>query len=98
MRPEIEPKTYKSVDARISRLFPIRHALIFKWEFDKAKDWEDVKRFVGKYYYWIEAPFSQHQLSQYRDSKEKRGDDSDKHAQKSKEWGRSIWKEIRDLK
>ena len=55
MRPEIEPKVFKSIDSRVSRLFPIRHALIYEWEFDVAKNWEDVKKIVGKYYYWIEA-------------------------------------------
>ena len=55
MKPEVEPATYESIDARISRRFPIRHVLIYKWEFDKAKSWEDVKRIMSRYYYWIEA-------------------------------------------
>lgn len=55
MEPEIQSRVYKSVDARISRRFPIKHLLIFEWEFDKAKSWEEVKEFLGKYFYWIDG-------------------------------------------
>ncbi len=56
MRPEKEPMIERlSIDARVERVFPIRHVLIYDWEYGKANSWEEVKKLIGKYYYRVEA-------------------------------------------
>ncbi|MDF2955870.1 MAG: hypothetical protein OD815_001486 [Candidatus Alkanophagales archaeon MCA70_species_2] len=43
-----------NLDARIDRNFPIRHILFYYWEFGLARDLEDVKRRLRKYFYVLE--------------------------------------------